>query len=120
MAYRRCALQRVISRMSDLILRKMHMIAFDEEGGPITKPGEHPPCFESLQQWRAWLEAVDPEMGSPPPPRKDWPGEPNYCRDCTIEHKRQMCAEHRCLFPDIKFIEVGENAEDKEVVGVSP
>lgn len=103
----------------DLILRKMMMIVASEKGQPITREGEHPPCFESLAQWRTWLEAVDPEMGSPPPPRRGWPGEPNYCRDCTREHKQRMCAEFRCLFPSTKFIEVGESPDDKETVGVS-
>lgn len=102
----------------DLILRKMMMIVAGEKDRPITHQGEHPPCFETLAQWRAWLEAVDPDMGSPPPPRKDWPGEPNYCRDCTIEHKRRMCQEYRCLFPGTRFIEVGDSPDDKEIVGV--
>ena len=105
--------------MYDPIMRKMQMIVFDEDG-PITLAGEHPPCFESQQQWHSWLEAVDPELGSPPPPRKDWPSEPNYCRDCTLQNKLEMCKQGRCLFPDIKFIEVGDHAEDKEIVGVSP
>jgi len=79
---------------------------------------QHPPCFESKVQYENWLEAVDPEMGSPPPARRDWPKEPNYCRDCNNDQRLRMCGELKCLFPDTKFIIVG-TGDDREVVGVS-
>lgn len=102
-----------------LIMRKMELIV---EGGEraeaITTEGTYPPCFESMLQYRAWLEAADPELGSQPPARKDWPKEPNYCRDCTREHRNEMRTAGRCLFPDTVFIEIGEN-DDVETIGTT-
>ena len=80
--------------------------------------GMYPPCFESQRQYHDWIDAADPELGSQPPARKDWPREPNYCRDCSHEHRNLMRKEGLCLFPDTVFITVGEGV-DEEVVGTS-
>ncbi len=104
--------------MTDLIIRKMELIATGCTSARITSPSEKPPCFENLGQWKAWLAAVEPETGSPPPKRNDWPNEPNYCRDCTRERRNEMRYINRCLFPNTVFIEVGEK-DDKETVGTS-
>ncbi len=84
----------------------------------ITGPGEHPPCFESTNQYGKWLKAAEKMDGSPPPSRRDWPKEPNYCRDCLPEHRNKMRNVGKCLFPSTIFIEVGEK-EEKELVGTS-
>ena len=108
-----------MSKIHPLIMRKMELIVeSNPEVAKITGPGEHPPCFESLEQYHKWLEAVDPELGSPPPLRKDWPKEPNYCRDCNAAGRNEMRKQGRCLFPSTVFIEVGEG-DDIEVVGTS-
>lgn len=105
--------------MKHLIERKMEMIAFGEEGkGPITKHDEYPPCFEGRRQYEEWLEACSDPDGSPPPPRKDWPAEPNYCRDCNRPFQMQMVSRGRCLFPGTRFETIGEG-DDEETVGIS-
>lgn len=93
------------------------MIAQEKVHEPITHPGEHPPCFESLRQFHDWLAAASRDTGHPPPIRRQWQGEPNYCRDCTRPFRNTMRQEGRCLFPDTKFETFGEG-EDEEVVGV--
>lgn len=103
----------------DLIMVKMELIARGEQKQKrITGPGEHPPCFESQRQYEAWREAAFKMDGAPPPSRKDWPKEPNYCRDCTAAGRNQMRSEGKCLFPSTVFVEVGEGV-DKEIVGTS-
>lgn len=105
--------------MRDLIQVKLNLIVRGEEKlKRITGPGEHPPCFESLYQYRQWQKASERMEGSPPPCRRDWPKEPNYCRDCSAPFRNEMRQAGRCLFPDTVFIEVGEG-EDKEIVGTS-
>ena len=111
--------------MSDthpLVMRKLQMIVEGtEKSEPITVGGNrniYPPCFESSMQYRAWLEAADLDTGSQPPVRKDFPLEPNYCRDCSREGRNEMRPTGRCLFPDTRFITVG-TGDDEEVVGVS-
>jgi hypothetical protein len=84
----------------------------------ITGPGEHPPCFTGNAQYEAWREAAFRMDGAPPPVRKDWPKEPNYCRDCSPEGRNKMRKAGKCLFPSTVFIEVGAG-EDREVVGTS-
>jgi hypothetical protein len=84
----------------------------------ITGPGEYPPCFESSYQFAQWKKAAERMEGAPPPVRKDWPKEPNYCRDCNACFRNQMRSENRCLFPSTVFIEVGEG-DEKEVVGTT-
>lgn len=102
------------------ILRKLELIVEGrEKDEAITVDTKvYPPCFESQQQYEAWLDAADPELGSQPPARKDWPLEPNYCRDCNRCARNQMRLDGRCLFPDTVFITVGEG-EDEETVGTS-
>lgn len=101
-------------------MRKMELIVEGrEKSEPITAgTGLYPPCFESKRQYDDWLNAADPELGSQPPARRDWPKEPNYCRDCTREHRNEMRTAGRCLFPDTVFIEVGDE-DDVEIVGTS-
>jgi hypothetical protein len=103
-------------KVHPVIMRKLELIIDGREDQPITPYGQCPPCFESVAQFRSWIEASDPELGAAPPLRRDWPSEPNYCRDCTKEHRNEMRANGRCLFPRTRFIEVG-SGEDAEVVG---
>jgi hypothetical protein len=95
------------------------MIVQRQEHEPITRPdaGEHPPCFGSVDEYEAWLAAASKETGHPPPARRQWPGEPNYCRDCTSLFRNLMRQDGRCLFPRTRFEIFGEG-EDEEVVGV--
>ena len=105
--------------MTDLVMRKLEMIAAGREGEAITRSGEHPPCFESLHEYRAWLEACEfaASTGVPLPDRASWPGEPNYCRECSHEHRNAMRNAGRCLFPGTIFVVEGEG-EDAEEVGI--
>lgn len=102
------------------IMRKMELIVEGRERDEAITVGAtaYPPCFESRTQYESWVEAADPEMGSSPPVRTDWPLEPNYCRDCCASHRNQMRKEGRCLFPDTIFITVGTGV-DEEIVGVA-
>ena len=104
-----------------MIFRKMDMIVGGkgQRNKPITAgPRMFPPCFESRTQYSAWLDMADPEFGVEPPTRKDWPGEPNYCRDCTSVHRNEMRKEGLCLFPDTVFVTVGADV-DEEIVGTT-
>lgn len=104
--------------MSRLIQRKLEMIVSGSQSFAITMHGDYPPCFESTSQYEAWVDASDPETGAKPPPRPDWPGEPNYCRDCNAGYHREMRKQNRCLFPETVFVTSGEG-EDEEVIGIS-
>lgn len=105
--------------MRDLMMVKLQLIVNGQQGVKrITGPGEHPPCFESQNQYDQWKKAAEKMEGSPPPVRKDWPKEPNYCRDCMSTHRNKMRKANRCLFPDTVFIEVGEG-DEKEIVGAT-
>lgn len=105
--------------MRDLILVKMRLIVQGaEQDKRITGPNEHPPCFESQYQYDQWTKAAEKMDGAPPPVRKDWPKEPNYCRDCSACYRNRMRNENRCLFPDTVFVDIGEGQE-VETVGVS-
>lgn len=107
--------------MNPVIMRKLELIVEGKRKdmwitGGVT--GMYPPCFESMRQYHDWIDAADPELGSQPPARKDWPHEPNYCRDCTAEHRNEMRQAGLCLFPETVFIVVGEGV-DEEMVGTS-
>ena len=104
--------------MSNMIQRKLEMIVDGRQCDPICHGRMYPPCFESLEQYQGWLDASDPELGSKPPPRTDWPGEPNYCRDCTPWLHKEMREQDRCLFPSTVFVLSGEG-EDEELIGVT-
>lgn len=105
--------------MRDLIMVKLGLIiAGKQKSKPITGLSEHPPCFESKAQYDGWLHAAEKTDGAPPPVRKDWPMEPNYCRDCLPCHRNKMRHAGKCLFPSTIFVEVGEK-EEKEIVGTS-
>lgn len=109
-----------MSKVHPLIERKLELIVTGSQKAVITADKTaYPPCFEGRIQYEAWLDASDPETGSKPPPRRDWPNEPNYCRDCSPEGRNEMRKAGRCLFPDTIFITVG-SGEDEEVVGISP
>lgn len=105
-----------MSSIHPLVMRKLELIVDGKEDQPITREGEHPPCFQSTEQYNAWIDASDPELGACPPPRNEWPAEPNYCRDCTKEGRNEMRDMGRCLFPRTRFITVG-TGDDSEVVG---
>ncbi len=103
----------------DLMMVKLNMIVANQSKlKRITGSGEFPPCFESLYQYQQWHKAAERTDGSPPPVRKDWPHEPNYCRDCMATHRNKMRKQNRCLFPSTVFIEVGEG-DEKEIVGTT-
>ena len=105
--------------MRDLMMVKLELIVRGQQKKKrITGPGEHPPCFENQYQYDQWRKAAMKMDGAPPPVRKDWPKEPNYCRDCMVGHRNKLRKQNRCLFPDTVFIEVGEG-EEKELVGTS-
>ena len=101
----------------NLMLRKLEMVALDQDRfEPLLKPGEHPPCFDTLSDYEEWLEMHEI---NPAPPRTDFLLEPNYCTDCTAPCRQYMVKADRCLFPETIFKEVGQG-EDLEVVGYSP
>lgn len=104
-------------KIHPLIERKLAMIVEGRDGDPIVGPGEHPPCFDTVKSYHDWLEALEntKQIGVPVPPRKKWPGEPNYCYDCSNEHRNRMRAAGRCLFPSTMFI-AGKDDPD-ELVG---
>jgi len=105
--------------MRDLIQVKLMLIVRGEEKERrITGTGEHPPCFPSLSKYQNWKTAAEKLDGSPPPVRKGWPKEPNYCRDCSSSFRNEARNSGTCLFPDTVFVEVGEG-QDRETVGVS-
>ena len=109
-----------MSKTHPAIMRKLELIVEGKnKTAAITSPRLPPPCFESRSQYENWLDAVDPEMGSQPPARRDWPKEPNYCRDCNNGARNELRNEGRCLFPSTVFITVGEG-EDEELVGTAP
>ena len=103
----------------DLMMVKLELIVADQSKEKrITGPGEYPPCFDNLYQYQQWQRAAEKMDGAPPPVRKDWPKEPNYCRDCTSDHRNKMRTQNKCLFPDTIFVVVGEG-DEREVVGTS-
>ena len=105
--------------MRDLMMVKLELIVRGQQKQKrITGPGEHPPCFESQEQYEQWKKAAAEVEGAQPPVRKDWPKEPNYCRDCTRAHRNEMRQLNKCLFPNTTFVEVGEG-DERETVGVS-
>lgn len=80
-----------------------------------------PNCFESAEQFEAWLVAAK----AAPVPRRPGSDEPNYCRDCTQRHKRQMMREGRCEYPETVFSDLAEPRagglpEGEERVGHDP
>ena len=109
-----------MSETHPAILRKLELIIEGREKDEAITVGHFlvPPCFDSRQQYHDWLEAADPELGSQPPARRDWPLEPNYCRDCNRCNRNEMRLAGRCLFPDTVFVTVG-TGEDEEVIGTS-
>lgn len=110
----------MISIKRDLMMVKLNLIVQDmAKDKRITGPGEYPPCFDSFDQYNRWQEAAEKMDGAPPPVRRDWPKEPNYCRDCTADYRNRMRHENRCLFPSTIFVQVGEK-DELETVGTSP
>lgn len=87
-----------------------------------TEPGEAPPCFkiagasEGQTDYEMWLTMAS--LTSDVPYRYDMPGEPNYCRDCTVHFRHKAIQAGRCIFPNVIF-ETANNNGEKEVVGVS-
>ncbi len=103
----------------DLMMVKLQLIVADQSRKKrITGPGEYPPCFKGLQQYESWKRAAEKLDGAPPPVRKDWPKEPNYCRDCTSDYRNKMRNQNRCLFPRTIFVDVGEG-DERETVGTA-
>lgn len=95
----------------------MILAAGSEEAEQITSLAEPPPCFDGRDQFKGWLRLA---AVAPPPRRKDFPAEPNYCRDCTPEHQDEMKKQGRCLFPMVRFQIIKDHEGDEEVVGYTP
>jgi hypothetical protein len=82
-----------------------------------TAEGEAPPCFVFADtDYDAWLTAAS--LTSDVPHRYDMPGEPNYCRDCTVQFRQKAMLAGKCIFKNVIF-ETSNNNGEKEVVGVS-
>lgn len=104
--------------MGPLQLRASFILATGgEKREQITTLKEHPPCFDSPKHYEQWLRLAS---ASPPPTRKDFPVEPNYCRDCSVEGQRKFINEGRCLFPMVRFQGITDPDGDEEVVGYTP
>ena len=67
--------------------------------------GSIPKCFDSLLQFRAWVEQA--RVCSPLPPF-------SVCTDCTPEYKLKMMHENRCENPHIDFVERTTKIDTKE------
>jgi hypothetical protein len=105
-------------RMQELLLRKAEILATKTESyEQITSVNDYPPCFESAAAYRQWLIL---SASAPTPMRKDFPAEPNYCRDCTPEGQERFLAEGRCLFPMVRFQAARDVDGDEEIVGYTP
>jgi hypothetical protein len=82
-----------------------------------TPEGEAPPCFEFADaDYDAWLTAAS--LTSDIPHRYDMPGEPNYCRDCTVQFRHKAILAGKCQFYNV-FFEIAHSNGEKEAVGVS-
>lgn len=83
----------------------------------LTPPGESPPCFKIAgASYDDWLTAAS--LTSDVPYRYDMPGEPNYCRDCTVEFRGRAIKAGACRFSNVLF-EIASSNGEKEIVGVS-
>lgn len=81
----------------------------------------HPKCFDGESQYLAWC-ALAKATGIPKRPGSS---ELNYCRDCTVFHKKDMVAAKRCEHPGTLFIAIPEPQIGKffpgfEIVGFEP
>lgn len=82
-----------------------------------TPEGETPSCFKFAgADYNAWLTAAS--LTSDVPYRYDMPGEPNYCRDCTVQFRHRARLAGKCQFDNV-FFETALSNGEKEVVGVS-
>jgi hypothetical protein len=82
-----------------------------------TPEGGEPPCFALAgADYDSWLTAAS--LTSDVPYRYDMPGEPNYCRDCTVQFRHKAILAGKCQFPNVRF-EIAQSNGEKEVVGVS-
>jgi hypothetical protein len=104
--------------MQKLQLRASLLLATGQEKDePVSSLECPPPCFESSKQYAEW---VDLEGSAPTPPRKDFPAEPNYCRDCSPEGQAAMKKAGRCLFPLVRFQPMKNPDGEGELVGYTP
>lgn len=105
-------------RMAQLQLRAAEILATKSEGyEQITSVEDYPPCFESSAAYRQWLLLA---ASAPPAKRKDFPAEPNYCRDCLPAGQKYFAQRGRCLFPMVRFQGVKDADGDEEIVGYTP
>ena len=87
-----------------------------------TPEGQAPPCFklngakQGQSDYEMWLTMAS--LTSDVPYRYDMPGEPNYCRDCTVQFRERAQKAGSCIFGNVVF-ETASNNGEKEVVGVS-
>lgn len=83
-----------------------------------TAEGGSPPCFDHADSdYEAWLSSAS-LLGAIVPYRFDMPAEPNYCFDCTPEHKRRAVAAGTCLFPNTKFEKRQTVVQDDDGKGI--
>ena len=64
---------------------------------------KYPPCFDSLEQYKGWMEANSLV-------KSDSETRSNYCNDCLPEYQARMVNEARCNYPHVKFIKIGIKA----------
>ena len=92
-----------------------------------TVEGDAPPCYTEFGvPFHAWLSSAS-LLGATVPFRYDMPAEPNYCWDCTVNHKRAAMAAGVCRFPNTRFEKTqtvirdneGKKIIEVEVVGIS-
>lgn len=84
-------------------------------------PGEFPACFDSRADYDDWL-LHDGELYETGPLRRRrrlWPFDhiPNFCADCTAQHKRDMQAQGRCEFPSTRFFPATRSSDPASVEG---
>lgn len=91
----------------------------------LTAEGKHPPCFETMSQYEAWLASAS-LLGAIVPYRYDMPAEPAYCHDCTPAFQKKAKALGTCQFPNTRFErrqtvvqDDGGKGIEIELVGVS-
>jgi len=86
----------------------------------LTNAISPPPCYDTAQQYRLWLDSSRAASGALPPHRHPdgYISEPNYCHDCTKGYQKKMLKEDRCIFPDTTF-ETRTSDGEKYIAGIS-
>jgi hypothetical protein len=112
------------TKSAEYRLRKIRVVVDRAPERVICDPAarEHPPCFDTLANYRLWLATL---VEAPPLSRRDFEGEPNYCNDCTQDFKAEMMLTDRCLFPETRFRlqrtnELPGEPSEYEMIGYTP